>query len=223
MLFHVPYAPFFTFQFHICFVKDSMYKCCGFFCFSYTHVKIFFFKKRIASLFCRFLKWAKGSSLVHSRLLRNCSSASLLWREWGGWRLQLTVWLSERTGTCGNSSKRDLQRRDFFSFLAFFAKVCAYVFLSVCVCIKCSVSVCIIAYTSLFALCWIAVGVWVYLVMYFIGVYKFRPCAPLAVADTLHYQLIRWGVCCPCGNWSGDSHFQSGGLLYGPERKKRLL
>lgn len=40
----------------------------------------------------------------------------------------------------------------------------------------------------------------VYLVEYFIGVCDVRPCALLAVADTLRYQLIRWGVCCPCGN-----------------------
>lgn len=28
----------------------------------------------------------------------------------------------------------------------------------------------------------------------------FRPCAPLVVADTPHCLLIRWAVCCPCGN-----------------------
>lgn len=28
----------------------------------------------------------------------------------------------------------------------------------------------------------------------------FRPRAPLVVADTPHCLLIRWAVCCPCGN-----------------------
>lgn len=109
----------------------------------------------------------------------------------------------------------------FLFFLAFFAMVCAYVFLCMCECVKCSVDVCIIAYEDVFVSCWIAAGVCVHLVEYYIGVCHVRPCALLAVADTLRYQLIRWGVCCPCGNWSGDSHFQTDGLLYGPKRQKK--
>lgn len=35
-----------------------------------------------------------------------------------------------------------------FSFLAFFAMVCAYVFLFLCVCVKRSVAVCIVAYAG---------------------------------------------------------------------------
>lgn len=77
--------------------------------------------------------------------------------------------------------------------------VCVCICFRACVCVKCSVAVCIIAYAGVFVSCRIAAGVRVYL-EYFIAVCNVRFCALLAVADTLRYQLIRWGVCCPCGS-----------------------
>lgn len=79
--------------------------------------------------------------------------------------------------------------------------VCAYVCIIVYVqyvCGKCSVAVCIMKVCLFVLNC--CRRVCVYLVEYFIGVCYVRPCALLAVADTLRFQLIRWGVCCPCGN-----------------------
>lgn len=43
-------------------------------------------------------------------------------------------------------------------------------------------------------------SVCLFLVENSIGVCRVRPGALLAVADTLHFQLTRWEVCCPCGN-----------------------
>lgn len=164
-----------------------------------------------------------GSSLVHSRLLKDCSSTSPVWRDapdsrWGrggtayhslAFRKDRNMWHQQQWSD--SAEKLGI----FFSFFGFLCCVC--------------VQMCCLSVLSVVLLCvlqhmWVCLLIWlcVHLVERFIGLCNVRPCAQLAVAGTLHYQLTQWGVCCPCGNWSGDSHFQTDGLLCGPKRQKRV-
>lgn len=93
-------------------------------------VLFFSFKKKNAFVFHPILKLAKGSTLVHSRLLRNCSSASPVWRDVpdSGWGHSLAF----RKEYVATAAREWFCREnvDFFlRFLAFFAMVCARIFL----------------------------------------------------------------------------------------------
>ena len=125
-------VPFFILQFHYFLTHNSMYL--SVFLFLHNRMLRFFSIKKIAFVFCPVLKLAKGSSLVHSRLLRNCSSASPLWRDaldsrwgWGGTadhslalRKDWNMWQQQQV-----SDFADKQVIFFFGFLCY---VYAYVF-----------------------------------------------------------------------------------------------
>ena len=117
----------------------------------------------------------------------------------GGRRLQVTVQLSEKKGICSNSSKCVIYRKIIYFWLSL--QCCVHIYY--CICMYASVfSVVLLClkHMKVSLSCVELLQECVHLVEYFIGLCNVRLCALLAVADTLRYQQIRWGVCCPCGN-----------------------